>query len=366
MIKGPGGLMLSLSLSPFPFVRTPTIHEEAPMRQVHRGFTLIELLVVIAIIAVLIALLLPAVQAAREAARRAQCVNNLKQIGLGMHNYISSNGTFPPGIRGCCWGTWCVSLLPFVEQQALFNAWNSYGNSEFTALDSNFRYGGVVNITVSASRVNAYYCPSDGGNQTLAGVMALGMSVTSQNYVVNFGNTTILQDPITLGGVTVNFMGAPFSDIGAPDDISITYLGTGTPEPTSGFESIIDGTSNTMFTSETVVGQPQTPGSVYDHRGFTWWGFGAMYTGWLAPNSTQPDALQSSTYCVYPFQQNPPCVGASSLTMMWQAARSRHPGGVNVGMCDGSVKFMKNSVSLNTWRALSTTKGGELISADAY
>src|SRR5215831_11151959 len=92
-----------------------------------RGFTLIELLVVIAIIAVLIALLLPAVQAAREAGRRAQCVNNLKQIGLAMHNYQSSSNCLPPGMRGCCWGSWLVPVLPYVEQQALFNAWNSVG-----------------------------------------------------------------------------------------------------------------------------------------------------------------------------------------------------------------------------------------------
>jgi prepilin-type N-terminal cleavage/methylation domain-containing protein len=98
------------------------------MRKQRAGFTLIELLVVIAIIAVLIALLLPAVQAAREAARRSQCVNNLKQIGLAMHNYESSNGSLPPGQKSCCWGTWLVFLLPQVEQQALFNAWNFGGD----------------------------------------------------------------------------------------------------------------------------------------------------------------------------------------------------------------------------------------------
>jgi prepilin-type N-terminal cleavage/methylation domain-containing protein/prepilin-type processing-associated H-X9-DG protein len=336
------------------------------MRTVRRGFTLIELLVVIAIIAVLIALLLPAVQAAREAARRAQCVNNLKQIGLGMHNYISANSTFPPGIKGCCHGTWLVFVLPFIEQQAMFNAWNSMGNTENANLDGYLRYGGAGNITVTSSRINSYYCPTDGGNQSLTGIGVLGLYVTSQNYIVNFGNTTTLQDAITLGGVTYSFLGAPFADIGAPDAISSSYKGTGTPEPTTGFESIIDGTSNTMFTSETVVGQAKVPGSQYDDRGFSWWGFGPMYTSWLLPNSSQPDAVQSSTYCTYPFSTNPPCVTASSISLMWSAARSRHPGGVNVGMADGSVKFIKNSISLNTWRAISTSRGGEVVSSDSY
>jgi len=92
------------------------------MNRQRRAFTLIELLVVIAIIAVLISLLLPAVQSAREAARRAQCVNNLKQIGLGMHNYHSSFGSFPPGQKSCCWGTWILFMLPYVEQTQLWNA----------------------------------------------------------------------------------------------------------------------------------------------------------------------------------------------------------------------------------------------------
>jgi prepilin-type N-terminal cleavage/methylation domain-containing protein/prepilin-type processing-associated H-X9-DG protein len=337
------------------------------MKKVRRGFTLIELLVVIAIIAVLIALLLPAVQSAREAARRMQCVNNLKQIGLGMHNYITSNNTFAPGIKGCCYGTWLVFILPFVEQQPLYNAWNSLGNSEVTSLDAPFRYNGAVNITVTSTHLNVYSCPSDGGGQTVQGYNTLGMYVTSQSYVVNFGNTTILQTPITVGTATYPFMGAPFTDIGGPDAISASYRGVGVPEPTVGFQSLQDGSSNTMFTSELIVGQPESSTTgPYDMRGFSWWSWSAGFTSWLAPNSTLPDTMQLSSFCSYPFQSNPPCMTASSILLMWQAARSRHTGGVNAGMADGSVKFMKNTIDLNVWRALSTTMGNEIISSDAY
>jgi prepilin-type N-terminal cleavage/methylation domain-containing protein len=156
------------------------------------GFTLIELLVVIAIIAVLIALLLPAVQSAREAARRAQCTNNLKQIGLAMHNYHDQQGSLPPGLKGCCWGTWLVFTLPFIEQQPLYNAWNSFGNDQYETLgiqNGSLRYDGQVNITVCSSRVNAYNCPSDPNttvntfdSQTIGGAT---FTCTANNYVVN-------------------------------------------------------------------------------------------------------------------------------------------------------------------------------------
>src|SRR4030088_1120452 len=113
------------------------------------GFTLIELLVVIPTTAVLFALLLPGVQAAREAARRAQCINNVKQVALAMHNYQSSNNCLPYGMKGCCWGSWVLPTLPFVEQQALFNAWNSSGNNSGCAncVDGIFRYAGATNLT---------------------------------------------------------------------------------------------------------------------------------------------------------------------------------------------------------------------------
>src|SRR5271156_1268439 len=97
------------------------------MRRPKPGFTLLELLVVIAMIGVLMALLLPAVQASREAARRAQCTGNLKQIALAMHNYVGVHAVLPPGKKGCCWGTWLIYVLPELEQQPLYNAWNSCG-----------------------------------------------------------------------------------------------------------------------------------------------------------------------------------------------------------------------------------------------
>src|SRR3954449_6706014 len=128
-----------------------------------RGFTLIELLVVIAIIAVLIALLLPAVQAAREAARRAQCVNNLKQVGLAMHNYHDSNLILPPGHRSAVFGTFQTFILPYLEQTPLANSYNhngrywapgtTSGGSNGNA-NTEFRYGGVVNLTVTRSLIN--------------------------------------------------------------------------------------------------------------------------------------------------------------------------------------------------------------------
>src|SRR6516225_9152694 len=135
-------------------VTCPGIPRSLSMRVSRRGFTLIELLVVIAIIAVLIALLLPAVQAAREAARRSQCVNNLKQIGLGMMNYESTNSCLAPGEKGCCWGNWTVFILPYIEQAQLYNSWNTVGNNDpnnpnYPALDGPFRYHGGANTTVS-------------------------------------------------------------------------------------------------------------------------------------------------------------------------------------------------------------------------
>jgi prepilin-type N-terminal cleavage/methylation domain-containing protein/prepilin-type processing-associated H-X9-DG protein len=336
------------------------------MSRRRRGFTLIELLVVIAIIAVLIALLLPAVQAAREAARRAQCVNNLKQIGLSCMNYESSLGCLPPGVKGSIWGTWMMFVLPYVEQQSLYNCWNSLGDNTTTTGTSVLTYSSVYNITVSTTRLNSFTCPADVPNAPLSTtVNSVPYPITSHNYVVNFGNLFFNQDQATYLGVA--FLGAPFGDIGSPL-VSYAYLNRAAP--VNGYQAIklsaiTDGLSNTMMASETIQGKGVSPGP-YDLRGFAWWYGGASYETWLAPNSPIPDQMETASYCNYPYADNPPCIAAPVIDLKTNAARSRHPGGVNTTMCDGSVKFIKNSVNLNVWRALSTTQGGEIISSDSF
>ena len=336
-----------------------------PMKSLRRGFTLIELLVVIAIIAVLIALLLPAVQAAREAARRSQCINNLKQIGLGVMNYESANGCFPPGERGCCWGTWGVFLLPFIEQTALFNSWNSYGNNSGNPgyVDADFRYAGVANTTVSFTRINAYVCPSDpnGGMQRTG-------SARYQNYVVNYGatdqaQTTAYNIPVPSNpAISARFLGAPFTDIGAPLIDSPGYALGFVKLPTASIASVTDGLSNTAMASEVRIASPQNDN---DLRGFFWWGPSASFNTIITPNSTYPDAMGNGGCAV----QNPPCNGSLTATgaqssLVYLGARSFHPGGVNSTFCDGSVKFVKNTINITTWMAVGTTQGGEVISAD--
>src|SRR4051812_42410909 len=173
------------------------------IRRGRPAFTLIELLVVIAIIAVLIALLLPAVQAAREASRRASCVNNLKQIGLGLHNYESTNGAFPPGRintyvagNGHCWGAYS-QMLPYVEQQAVFNTMNFSMNPDPDYTTSS----AVVNRTAAVTTVGAFLCPSDGG-QTL--VQVGGGMYSVHNYLLNVGSGYSVVPRPPAGGTAPN------------------------------------------------------------------------------------------------------------------------------------------------------------------
>ena len=330
-----------------------------------RGFTLIELLVVIAIIAVLIALLLPAVQAAREAARRIQCVNNLKQLGLGMQNYHDVIGTFPPGARSVTWGTWYHFVLPYLEQTAIGNSFNFMGASSPTTLT----YSAAANLTATTARISVFQCPSDEGEAQL-------LSIPSGNYGCNYGNTGTgyfqldgSTNPATYNGVL--FQGAPFYwvSVGGAGSIARAF-GT-----CSSIASMTDGTSNTLLLAEVIQGKDN--GAITDLRGFIQYGPSSGFATFLAPNSTSPDLLNQKVYCAYPFSNNPPCKfrtdapgypGDTSpgINADTYASRSRHPGGVNTLFADGSVHFIKNSVSIATWRALSTPRGGEIISADSF
>jgi prepilin-type N-terminal cleavage/methylation domain-containing protein/prepilin-type processing-associated H-X9-DG protein len=300
-----------------------------------RGFTLVELLVVIAIIGILIALLLPAVQAAREAARRSQCSYNLKQIGVGMHNYHDTYKTLPIGAFSCCWGTWKVPILPYIEQQALFDQY-----SEGPKCDNSVpnRYGHAVNLPVTTAQgLSAFYCPSDQPNSPIG-------DIQSHNYVINFGNTGYGQQG-NLNGVL--FGRAPFrrvtsNCIGGKDLMSFK------------FATITDGLSNTFLAGEVIIGQGR------DLRGFSWWSDACQFTTYLAPNSPLPDRIYTAYYCNNN-PPNPPCAASSSSDPTMFAARSHHPGGVQVVFCDGSADLMSDTIDIDTWRALSTSQGNEPI-----
>ena len=292
------------------------------------GFTLIELLVVIAIIAVLIALLLPAVQQAREAARRTQCKNNLKQIGLAMHNYHDTYNTLPIGALGCCRGSWHVRIMPFLELRNLYEQYNFSEN-----------YSATVNRDVTEQRIAAYTCPSD--------TPSTRSQITKLNYAVNFGSTAALQQP-SLGSSPniVEFAGAPFTwDRSQSYDGAVCFR----------FGDIPDGLSNTLMVAEVQQGMGN------DLRGYGWWSWASQFTTYLPPNSAEPDAMQNASYCDNQPDQNLPCVTETSSNPNKMAARSRHTGGVQAVFCDGSVQFVSENIAINTWRALSSTRGGEVV-----
>jgi prepilin-type N-terminal cleavage/methylation domain-containing protein/prepilin-type processing-associated H-X9-DG protein len=343
------------------------------------GFTLIELLVVIAIIAILIGLLLPAVQKVREAAARMQCSNNLKQISLANMNYESAYGTFVPGVgrNGCCWGTWMIPILPYMEQENLFRYYNYFGWHDNPPQPGGNRYSsnngtGTApngNNFVTSTRLKSFTCPTD--TEQIWGTR------TKHNYALNAGNTTFFQTNLPLrcsGGNTIGstgcttFGGAPFGWYENSDEVNdstFPYSGAGAPPWENGrmgrprkITEITDGTSNTVCASEVLQGRQS------DLRGFSWWGGGAGFTTYDPPNTTLPDIVTGGI-CVSLTNPLMPCTTTSTTTRArMNAARSLHTGGVNAALCDGSVRFVRNSISVPAWRAAGTAQGQEVFSLD--
>ena len=349
----------------------------------------------IAIIAVLIALLLPAVQAAREAARRSQCVNNLKQMGLAAMNFESTNGTLPP-----TWGPYPylvtgsrVNFLPvmmqFVEQGALFNAWN-------LAVEVNGGGSLEINETARITQVNTFLCPSDPSTGTCGDPGGSNIPCGKSNYFGNmgftaaqiYGGTSTPQEtnPAVIGPFIVQI------DASQPQTLNGVTVD---PNPlyqrvlACTIAAITDGTSNTALFAETIRSRYVGAQSSANWPALATASYldptqnGGTLT---APWQTVPASCQTLTsrllgyrgleyyrnipeYTyghVYPPNAKFPDCGDSSVTVAYQAARSWHSGGVNVCFVDGSVHFIKNTVSPVPWAALGTKAGGEVISSDQY
>ncbi len=362
-----------------------------------RGFTLIELLVVIAIIAVLISLLLPAVQSAREAARRAQCINNLKQIALSVHNYHDQNNSVPPLVQNggnAAWGAiyfdpwplnWSSSTLPQLEGMAMYNALNFYYGS----------MGSPQNSTVLNAQVQSLLCPSESVGQPSQGS-------TMRSYHANIGGPATIS---AWNGAVVPLR---------TDANGQTGLGAWETGKCGrvGFNSFTDGLSNTAMFSEKLVGNGPIAPVARTHpsakRGYGWvvqqdnlldQGIAGVA---LAENFVRlcqaipGTAMSKGTglpagnglywiggnpgscliWCSYGHFTPPntvQCVATNDgNTETWGSIpdaippSSNHPGGVNIAFADGSVKFIKDSIAVQTWWALGSRDGGEIISSDAY
>jgi prepilin-type N-terminal cleavage/methylation domain-containing protein/prepilin-type processing-associated H-X9-DG protein len=333
-----------------------------------RGFTLIELLVVIAIIAVLIALLLPAVQAAREAARRAQCVNNLKQMGLALHNYLSTNNCFPGGRPGSdpnnagsdlandsnAASTW-VSLLPGLEQQAMFNAWNFQVQFNDPTVDANYRCFPAADSTVAMTNLSVFNCPTD-----VRQLPFINQSASTRNDIPHLAQLAISSYSVCVGPLGPPSTGGDSIGQYTTGDVKHLNLGFADYGPPRRSKSFPDGMSNTFAVGETTY---DNDGSWYGSVQKNCGGVNSMFNAWTI-------TLRHSSN--FRSTKNPPNtlpgVGFSGGGACGTNAAfgSMHSGGLNFLMADGSARFVKNSISLPTWWALSTRAGAEVISADSY
>jgi prepilin-type N-terminal cleavage/methylation domain-containing protein/prepilin-type processing-associated H-X9-DG protein len=328
-----------------------------------RGFTLIELLVVIAIIGVLIALLLPAVQAAREAARRAQCVNNLKQLALASMNYHDQQGSFQTGMylhpaysTGPAWNNsgWIVLALPQMEQQPLYNAVNF---SIMWGVNPLFNwsqiYYGEQNSTVRTTVINSLVCPTDTSpkiDMTNADEI-WNDPAAGTSYVGNVGDNCLACAPandvvVFCSAVGYNCRGPQLADkdpntgVGGGSGIFWRYA------PSVAIRDVTDGTSNTFIIGEQIMKVTR-------------------WNSWVHANQSVATTSQPLNFKWINKGLNPPYPDVNDWPHQY-TFRSEHPGGANFAFCDGSVKFIKNTIAFSTYQALSTRAKGEILSSDSY
>ena len=305
------------------------------------AFTLVELLVVIAIIGVLVALLLPAVQAAREASRRSKCSNNLKQIGLAMHNHHDTVLVFPYGQYGGYANnsalpsppaptprssiTWPILILPYAEQINLYETITQY-------LVANPTIGGYTATTVNNNKIQVYMCPTD----PYAG------KVVSEGFHGNY---------MACNGNTVNWDGtANLPQTGGKANTGVILVGE-----RQGMNAITDGTSNTILAAENLVwknGDDRRGRMFNSYQGET------LFSTLRAPMSPSADAQFS---CGTGLPAYMPCTAVSGSANSINSARSLHPGGINVLMADGSVRLVTVNIDLFSWNAMGSREGGEVI-----
>jgi prepilin-type N-terminal cleavage/methylation domain-containing protein/prepilin-type processing-associated H-X9-DG protein len=332
------------------------------------GFTLIELLVVIAIIAILIALLLPAVQAAREAARRSQCTNNLKQLGLGLHNYESVAGAFPPAVvfSGTgnvisWWGGWGVSprVLPFMEQGAIFNSIN-FGQA----------YNDPTNTTVAMQSVAVLLCPSDQNTQPRNPGTATQSGVAS--YAWNYGDWYVWGGFGSTPGRNAFTPNLSHRVADFTDGLSQTVVGA---EVKASFP-LLKCTTLTVKNANNVPPPDADPYAVAPEYKAASCPQGVSHGTWYDGNTNSTaftTAWPPNKKILSPLSTGPTDIDLGGTPLVNGGpnfaaitARSYHSGGVNVLMGDGGVRFMKSSVNGQTWRALGTIAGGEVISGDSF
>lgn len=328
-----------------------------------RGFTLIELLVVIAIIALLIALLLPAVQQAREAARRTQCRNNLKQIGLALHNYLDTFRKFPPSFAFSTAGSWSVHgrILPYMEQAAAYNR---------VRLDLDWADPINQATGVSTLKVSSYLCPTDPNSDTIHNAGPGEGLIRPVSYGVNFGTWKVYDPPTNAGGDGLFY-----------------------PNSQTGPHTCIDGMSNTLMAAEVKTFQPYirntadpgptVPTSVSfitgyspsvpddykmgpaldDNKGHTEWCDGPVhqsgFTTTFTPNTYVPYTYNGRTYDT-DFNSRYEGTSLTQTTYAAITSRSYHVGIVNVLLADGSGRSVSQNIALSIWRALGTPNGGEV------